>query len=133
MERVLSCLAPDLIAENLRRCNARLDQALNGLALRGLDAESASGCEPVRAATPHLMAGLLSDLMTAGEWLRSLPREKGPDLQLELSLYRKNVERLREVMPFIHSALLQERAHLEQERGSVEAAAEWARRSRMTL
>jgi len=129
----MSRLAPDPIAENLHQCNARLGLALNGLALSGLDAGSIPGCQPVRAASPPQMAGLLSELMTAGEWLRSLPREQGPDLQLELSLYRKNVERLRELMPFIHSALLQERAHLEQERGRVEAAGEWARRSRLTL
>ena len=124
----MSSLAPDPIAENLRQCNARLGQALNGL-----DAGSAPECQRVRAAAPHQMAGLLSELMTAGEWLRSLPAEQTPDLQLELTVYRKNVERLRELMPFIHSALLQERAHLEQERGRVEAAGEWARRSRMTL
>jgi len=124
----MSRLAPDPIAENLHQCNVRLGQALSGL-----DAGSAPGCQQARAASPHQMAGLLSELMTAGESLRSLPCEQGPDLQLEVSLYRKNVERLRELMPFIHSALLQERAHMEQERGRVEAAAEWARRSRLTL
>jgi len=121
-------LALDPIAENLHQCNARL-----GLALNDLDMGSAPGCQQARAASPHQMAVLLSELRAAGEWLRSLPGEQGPDLQLELGLYRKNVERLRELMPFIHSALLQERAHLEQERGRVEAAAEWARRSRLTL
>lgn len=124
----MSRLAHDPLAENLHQCNARL-----GHALSSLDAGCAPGCQQARAASPHQMAGLLSELMTAGEWLRSLPSEKGPDLQLELGLYRKNVERLRELMPFIHSALLQERAHLEQERGRVEAAAEWADRSRLTL
>jgi hypothetical protein len=128
MERMMSRLAHDPIAESLHQCNARLGQALNGL-----DAGSTPGCQQVRPASPNVMAGLLSELMTAGEWLRSLPREQGPDLKLELGLYRKNVERLRELMPSIHSALLQERAHLEQERGRVEAAAEWARRSRLTL
>jgi hypothetical protein len=54
-------------------------------------------------------------------------------LELELDQYRKNVERLRTVMPSIHSVLLQERARLEQERARVESVAEWARGSRQTL
>ena len=79
------------------------------------------------------MAGLLSELMRAGAGLRSLPREQSPELEQELSVYRKNVDRLRELMPSIHATLLQERARLENERGRLESAAEWARSSRQTL
>jgi hypothetical protein len=128
MERLMSCLAPDPIAENFHQSNTRLDAALSSL-----NSGNTPECRQVRAATPHQMASLLSELMRVGEWLRSLPDHHGPELAQELGIYRKNVERLHELMPFIHSALLQERAHLEQERGRVEAAGEWAHRSRQTL
>ena len=124
----MSCLTPDPIAENFRQSNTRLDTVLNSLNLG-----STPECRQVRAATPRQMASLLSELMRVGESLRSLPHDQSPELERELGIYRKNVERLHELMPFIHSALLQERAHLEQERGRVEAAGEWAQRSRQTL
>jgi len=79
------------------------------------------------------MAGLLSELMRAGEWLRALPAERDAELAEELTAYRSNVERVRELLPSIHSTLLQARARLEQERTRVEAAAEWTRRSLQTL
>jgi len=50
-----------------------------------------------------------------------------------LSAYRKQVERLRVLLPSIHQTLLGERARLEQERARVTSTAEWARRSRQTL
>jgi hypothetical protein len=79
------------------------------------------------------MGGLLSELMRAGESLRALPREKYPALEQELGKHRKIAERLRELMPLVHSALLRERARIEQERSRLGCAAEWARRSRQTL
>ena len=86
-----------------------------------------------RAATPQQMAALLSELMRAGQWLRSLPSEKDAELEHELSEYRKQVERLRRLLPFIQQTLLGERARLERERARVVSAAEWARRSLLTL
>jgi hypothetical protein len=86
-----------------------------------------------RSATPQQMAGLLSELMRAGQWLQVLPRDRDAALDQELDDYRKNVERLRALLPSIHSTLLGERARLEQERARVEAATEWACRSRQTL
>jgi predicted nucleic acid-binding Zn-ribbon protein len=76
---------------------------------------------------------LLSELLRAGEWLRARPEHRDAELEHELSEYRKQVERLRSLLPFIHRALLRERARLEQERERVQAAAEWARGSRQTL
>jgi hypothetical protein len=128
LERVMLPLAPDALAENLHQCNARLGACLSGL-ISGDNPASL----PARSATPHHMASLLSELMRAGECLRSMPREKGPALQKEVSVYRKNVERLRELLPSIHATLLRERARLEQERARVGAAGEWARSSRQTL
>jgi hypothetical protein len=43
------------------------------------------------------------------------------------------VEQLRELLPFIQSQLLRERARLEDQRTRVQSAAEWARASRQTL
>lgn len=120
--------APHQIAQNLHESNSRLGAWLSALMVEHLPPGL-----PRRAATPQQMAGLLSELMRAGEWLRSLPHDQGPELEMELSEYRKNVERLRGLMPSIHDALLQERARLEQERGRVEAAANWALSSRQTL
>lgn len=54
-------------------------------------------------------------------------------LDHELSEYRRNVERLRALLPSVHSTLLEERARLEQERVRVAAAQEWAGRSRQTM
>jgi hypothetical protein len=73
--------------------------------------------------------------MRAGQCLRTLPGEGEKDAALdrELSEYRANVERLRTLMPSIHSTLLAERARLEQERARVQSAADWASRSRQTL
>jgi len=119
---------PALLAQNLRETNSRLCCWLESLA-PGPEQPAAQA----RAATPQQIAGLLAELMRAGEWLRSLPRDKDPALERELSDYRRNVERVRGLLPLIHRALLRERARLEQERARVASAAEWARRSRQTL
>ena len=79
------------------------------------------------------MTKLLSELMRAGQWLRQLPQRCGAELEQQLSEYRSNVQRMRDLLPSIHNALLRERSRLERERARVESAAEWARRSRETL
>jgi len=79
------------------------------------------------------MSALLSELKQAAECLRSLPLERAPEVEQALNAYRVNVQRLQALLPSIHSALLRERARLEQECTRVEAAAEWASRSRQTL
>ncbi|HXY78126.1 MAG TPA: hypothetical protein VEH47_04890 [Candidatus Acidoferrales bacterium] len=124
----MPCLSPAWLVENLRETNSRLGFWLENL----LPDQTLSSARP-RTATPQQMTGILSELMRAGEWLRQLPPDKDPDLERELSDYRRKVERLRDLLPLIHNALLQERARLEQQRARVESAAEWARRSRQTL
>jgi hypothetical protein len=121
-------LASETLARNLRETNARL-----GLWLDNLVLEAGGAAPQARAASPQQMAGLLSELMRAGEWLRDLPAARDEAVELELSVYRKHVERLRDLLPSIHGALLRERVRLEQERARVESAAEWARGSRQTL
>jgi hypothetical protein len=117
-------LAPDILAENLHETNARLGLLLDSLI--------GDGGQP-RPATPQQMAGFLSELMRAGQWLRGLPPEKDSAVELEVSLYRGNVERLRTLLPSIHDALLRERSRLEQERARMQSAANWANGSRQTL
>jgi len=132
MERLMVPLAPTKLAQNFHETNARLAFFLDSL-IPDLPPSELLLNPPPYAATPHQMAALLSELMRAGQWLRSLPREKDATLERELSAYRKQVERLRVLLPSIHQTLLGERARLEQERARVVSTAEWARRSRQTL
>lgn len=124
--------APDILAQNLRETNARLNLWLDSLV-----ATSASPSPHTRAASPRQMASLLSELMRAGEWLRDMHNSGGQNqdaaVEQELTEYRRNVERLRDLLPSIHGALLKERCRLEQERARMESAAQWARGSRQTL
>jgi hypothetical protein len=86
--------------------------------------------------TPEHMSLLLSELLRAGAELRSNPLpDKGndPDLDQQLETYRLNVERLRELLPSIHSHLLAERSRLATQRARVRAVTEWATASRQTL
>lgn len=117
-------MAPLLL--NLRETNRRLSFWLDGML--------APREQPV--ATPEQMAGLLSELLRAGTWLRAEPLPAvgvDADLNLELERYRGNVERLRDLLPSIQSQLLAERARLEAQRARVQSAAEWARASRQAL
>jgi len=86
--------------------------------------------------TADHMGALLSELLHAGAGLRAKPlptKGDDPELDAELDHYRRNVERLRQILPAIHQQLLAERARLEAQRARVKAAAEWARASRQTL
>ena len=44
------------------------------------------------------MSGLLSELLQAGEWLRSRPTQSDAGLEPEVAEYRKQVVRLRELL-----------------------------------
>jgi len=123
----MSSFSSDNLARNLHETNSRLSFWLESLV--PTEAQSAAA----RPVTPPLIGALLSELMRAGQWLRGLPQDKDPELERELNDYRKNVERVRDLLPAIHGTLLRERARLEQRRARVESAAEWARRSRETL
>ena len=87
-------------------------------------------------ATPDCMGALLSELLQVGSQLRSGPLPAtGSDAawDVELAAYRRHLERLRALLPSIHSHLLSERARIEAQRARIGAAAEWARASRQTL
>jgi hypothetical protein len=116
----------------LRESSSRLRRWLEILNARSdSSSESPSSASPVPM--PDQMSGVLSELLRAGEYLRSRPRESNPDLEDELADYRHHLMRLRDHLPLIHRALLNERGRLEHERERVRAAAEWARVSRQTL
>jgi hypothetical protein len=111
----------------LRDANLRLSFWLDRMA-------PATG-QPV-ITTPEGMAALLSELLRAGTSFRAEPlpaKGEDPDLDRELQQYRDHVERLRDLLPSIHSQLLTERAQLEAQRTRLRSAAEWARASRQTL
>ena len=113
--------------QTLRDANRRIPDWLDCVVARH---------EQATVVTPDQMAGLLADLLKAGEGLRAEPTpEQGvdPELDDELEKYRRNVERLQRMLPAIHNQLLMERARLESQRARVQAAAEWARASRRTL
>lgn len=117
-------LTRDPLTQTLRETNQRLRYWLDGLA---------PGPAEIPVATPEQMAGLLSELLRAGEWLRALPQQRDGELEAELTAYRKNVERLREILPFLHGQLLRERAYLEEERTRIASIAQWVQGSRQTL
>jgi hypothetical protein len=148
MECLMPLLAPDRLAESLHESNSRLEILLDGLipdattdgttdaTANGTKGPAQDGAETRRepyAATPQQMGGLLSELMRAGESLRALPPVKDAALEEEIGKHRRIAERLRELMPVIHRALLRERARLEQERTRLGSTAAWAQSSRQTL
>lgn len=115
------------LLDNMRDTNRRLGFWLDSIA--------ASNGSPALAAQEY-MAALLSELLRAGTGLRAEPlslHSPDPELEKEIASYRCLVERLRELMPSIHSQLLAERDRLEVQRARVRSAAEWARASRQTL
>jgi hypothetical protein len=118
----------DGLVRSLRESTRRLSRWLDGLQL-----PSSSSGNVAHAATPEQMSGLLSELLQAGEWLRSRPTQTDAALESEVAEYRKQVVRLRELLPSIQAALLKERASLERERERVKSAEAWAHLSRQTL
>jgi len=80
----------------------------------------------------HAIAGLTALLMHAGACLKQLPIDRDPALEAELSDYRRNVERLRGMLPMVHAMMLAERSRLERERERLQSAGEWMRGSQQT-
>ena len=110
----------------LRNSNRRLSFYLDSIAAK-------HGREVV---TPEQMGILLSELLAAGAGLRAQPlpvQGNDRELDIELAEYRRQVERLRDLLPSIHRALLTERSRIEAQRSRLQAATEWARASRQTL
>ena len=83
--------------------------------------------------TPQQMSDLLSQLMQAGQSMRGMVQPPDEALAAALSDYRTQVERLRALLPSIHSALLQERARLAHEQERLRSIDAWAQASQQTL
>jgi hypothetical protein len=115
------------LADYLRVTNRRL-----GFWLRSIAPEN----KQPSVVTPEIMTGLLSELLSAGARLRAdaLPMP-GEDRELdgELCEYRRQVERLRDLLPIIQQQLLAERARIEAQRSRIYSVSQWARASRQTL
>ena len=109
--------------EPIKRANRNLGTLLKQL-------EDNSVC---MAIAPDDLAIVLTELLSVGEWLHteSIPRND-PEVAQALSQYRSYLDRLRLLMPSLHTQLLTERARLESERSHLEAASAWAGTSRQT-
>jgi hypothetical protein len=115
------------LAKNLQDTNLRLRSCLDRIA---------PGSGQTAISTRAHMAMLLSELLRAGAWLRAEPLPatgSDPELNGAIAEYRRNAERLRDLLPSIHSQLLAERARIETQRARMQSAAEWARASRQIL
>jgi hypothetical protein len=113
--------------KDLRETNVRLRAWLDGTTADRADRNKTS---------PANISFLLSELLHAGAGLRSEPiptRGTDPELDRELDEYRRNVERLRDLLPSIHRQLLTERAKLEAQRSRVQSALAWSHTSLQTL
>jgi hypothetical protein len=121
----MSCPAIAPVTFDLHEANLRLRFWLDSLVLDQADTAPVS---------PEQMAALLSELLRAGEWLRT-GQAKTKDLERDEKVreYRGHLEQIRDLLPTIHRQLLLERARLEAERTRVEFAAAWAQGSRQTL
>jgi hypothetical protein len=118
-------MPPDSLA-TLRLVNDNLRSAL--IRLR----PEQKHCSAIR---PQDFADMLGELVRAADCLRNLPAnlKAGSELEKEISEYRGNLEKLKQLLPDLHGRLLAERARLQSVRAHVAAAAAWAGASKKTL
>jgi hypothetical protein len=81
------------------------------------------------------LSSLLTELLRAGDCLRSIAPDSARDAELEkeISEYRRNLEQLAQILPCVHGRLLTEKARLEIAQAHVTAAAAWAQASTKIL
>jgi hypothetical protein len=82
---------------------------------------------------PDQVAELLSAVLQVGEWLPTASAEERQFLESQVAEYRRNLERLRGVLPLLELRLQSERARLESQRAHLQAAVEWATASKQSL
>lgn len=83
--------------------------------------------------TPEQISELLSDLMRAGQCMRTMSPGSNEELARAVGACRVQVERLREMLPMIHGALLRERSRLATERERLTSIGAWAEASKQSL
>jgi hypothetical protein len=90
---------------------------------------------PSAPLNPQDLSGVVTDLLHAGDCLRSISPVSVPDAELKeaISEYRSTVEQLAQILPRVHGRLLTEKARLEIARAHVTATAAWAQASQNTL
>ncbi len=119
---------PNQTAQELYEINARLERWL-----AALSPPCTNTGARLRTATPEQLNGLLSDLVQVGGRLRQLLSEPDTRIEHELTKYRANMIRLRDLLPAIRRTLLEERSRLETEQERGRSVAQWALRSRQTF
>jgi hypothetical protein len=92
---------------------------------------------PDRPATisPTEFTDLLQELRSAAEHLRGLPPAiaGSADTAADIAEYRKNLEQLERILPWVQGRLLIEKARLQTLQSHMAAARAWAEASRTTL
>lgn len=119
---------PSQVIIDLRETNRRLSAWLETFSANPLRPGAVSS-----VVSSEQMTEILAELMRAGSWLQSLSKTTDTALEQELREYRRRVEDLRDLLPQIHRALIDERARLEEERNRLASASTWAQVSRQTL
>ncbi len=110
------------LLERLQQANRKL-----GAAVTLLNSQSS----PTVALAPAQLGVILTELLRVGEALQQgKPRNRDPEIDIEIRQYRSHLEQLRVLMPCLHAQLLTERARLEAERSHLEMASAWAEVSR---
>lgn len=114
------------LLQTLRDTNRRLKVCLDTIAAQR---------EP-EVVSPEQMNSLLSALLVARASLRAKDvslADHDREVARELAEYRRQIERLRDLLPSIHRALLAKRSRIERQRSRLRSASQWARASRQTL
>jgi hypothetical protein len=117
---------PQAVVEILQRANAGLAAAI----LR-FQPERTSAM----AITPEEVAALRKEIRCAANCLRELPRvaHKDPALEKHLSLFRGNLEQLKQVLPALQARLVAEQTRLSEAQTQFYAANAWVQANRKTL
>jgi len=78
---------------------------------------------------PQGFSDLLAAVLRGGECLLKFPLEgqQTDGSKRECAEYRRNLELLKQFLPYVHGRLLAEKARLEDTQGHLAAAAAWAR------
>lgn len=116
---------PSTAIEDIRRASEKV---------RSLVAQMLPPSSAPATIDAQVLAGLLESMALANQWLHELARElHDAELEKEIAGYKRDLERLGQVLPIIQEKLLTEKARLEQARAHLEAAAAWVQASKKTL
>lgn len=85
--------------------------------------------------SPAEFTDLLEELRSAADYLRGLPPAISgrADTAEEIAQYRKNLEQLEKILPWVQGRLLVEKARLQTLQSHMGAAKAWAEASQTTL